>query len=87
MALFERPGDELERNAVEGTIWNERGSKQPTSRKCDRNKMQSQRRSTLITVITKVSQYFREKLRFVEALTSVPSVLCVSVVQAKCYNA
>jgi hypothetical protein len=40
VALFERPGDELERNAEEGTIWNECGSEQSTSRKCDRNKMQ-----------------------------------------------
>jgi hypothetical protein len=40
VALFERLGDELERNAEEGTIWNECGSEQPTSRKCDRNKMQ-----------------------------------------------
>lgn len=34
-------------------------------------------RSTLITVISQVSQYFHQKLRFSEALTSIPYSACL----------
>jgi hypothetical protein len=58
--FMERTREQNRRSVEKKKIWSKQDAKP--------------RRSTLITVIIKVSQYFHPKLRFLEALTSVPSV-------------